>query len=284
MEHHPYFDLLMHSNLELEELLHASILERITLHEWPLSCVQRITLSGNKTWIYKSQSSPTVEPEFYARTQSPLLIQTRPLFRDTRYACLLLEDLHAPRLDEVIRQESEALAYGYQLLAGIAEIKGSPPVFLDVSSWERWQAVMEGMVEDLNGLVRSGKFEQVNHESLRIILQAAGAPALRAVFDSLPGQASKLVHHDLCAENVFLCDDGPRIIDWQRPIFGPPEIDLVLLMASLGFDPRNHVKPGIVWITDLLRIHWLTECTMCWFPAGVKTYDSTIFHIAQQCI
>jgi hypothetical protein len=281
LEHHAYFDLSIHTNQELEILLGSPILERITLHEWPLSCVQRLVLPNGQSWIYKTESGPTVEPEFYARAQSPLLVSARVLFRDSRYACLLLEDIHAPLLEAVVLQEDQAVQTGRRLLAEIAQITGRPPVFLDIATWDHWQALMDGMIQDLDGLVDAGKFEIVNRPHLRAIARACGSPAVKGVFDPTGPYQPGLVHHDLSAENIFLSAGQFRVIDWQRPIFGPPEIDLVLLLASLGFDPRPYVAPGITTITDLLRIHWLTECTRCWFPEGYQTYDRTIARIAQ---
>ena len=287
METHPYFDLKLHSSQELESLLGEPVLERVTLHEWPLSCVQRLLLPGGKSWIYKSQSSPSVEPEFYTRARSPLLVNARTIFRDERYACLLLEDL-APAgkpgenmlLGEMIQVEEEAVRIGRRLLAEIAAIEGRPPVYLDVSDWERWQAVMEAMIQDLDGLVAAGKYGITRREAVRAAARAAQAPEVQAVWAM--GMGAGLVHHDLCAENVFAVRDGYRVLDWQRPILGPAEIDLVLFLTSLGFDPRGHVPPGITTITTLLHIHWLTECTRCWFPDGRETYDRSIAHLAMQ--
>ena len=48
---HPYFDLRLHDDQELESHLSTKIVERITLHEWPLSCVQRLTLEGDHFYV-----------------------------------------------------------------------------------------------------------------------------------------------------------------------------------------------------------------------------------------
>ena len=47
--------ILLHSDQELASLLGAGILCRNTIHEWPLSCVQKVTLDNGKQLIYKSQ-------------------------------------------------------------------------------------------------------------------------------------------------------------------------------------------------------------------------------------
>jgi len=86
-----------------------------------------------------------------------------------------------------------------------------------------------------------------------------------------------LVHADLSADNCFYCPDGSfRLIDWQRPIFGPPTLDLVQLLESCGLDPRPHVKQDVIRLKRLLSVHWLAQCAYRWFPQGVRTYDRQI--------
>lgn len=282
MEKHPYFDLLLHTAQELESILDERVVGRTTIHEWPLSCVERITLESGKTWIYKSETEPTVEPEFYSAAQSPILVQTKTLFRDFRSANLILEDIDGNQLTEKNLNIDTAYDIGWRILKDIARIQGNPPVYLDISSWDLWQSIVEGMVEDLAELVRSGRFNQVNHKTIRDIYHVAIDVEVKEVFNALLSHGPTLVHHDLSADNVFERENGYIIIDWQRPIRGPAQIDLVLLLSSLGFDPRRLLPGGIIKITDLLRIHWFTECSVCWFPPGISTYDQTIFHIARQ--
>ena len=124
MEHHQYFDLQLHNNSELEMLLGRCISKRKTLHEWPLSYVQRLEFSDGSTMIYKSSSGPTVEPEFYVRVRFPLLVGAQTLYRDERYACMLLEDVKAPLLEQKELTEEEALRIGSDLLAGISQVEG----------------------------------------------------------------------------------------------------------------------------------------------------------------
>jgi hypothetical protein len=76
---HPVFAAIpLHSDEELRDLLGAEVVERVEVHAWPLSCVQRLQLADGRRLAYKSQLPPTVEPDFYAAAASPLL----PGFRD----------------------------------------------------------------------------------------------------------------------------------------------------------------------------------------------------------
>lgn len=45
MHRHPHFNLWLHHSDELAVHIGAAIREQVTLHEWPLSCVQRIQLA-----------------------------------------------------------------------------------------------------------------------------------------------------------------------------------------------------------------------------------------------
>lgn len=281
MKKHPYFDLLLHTDQELETILDGRVIERTTLHEWPLSCVERLRLENGSSWIYKSETEPTVEPEFYTLAQSPILVKTRTLYRDNKLANLILEDIDGIRLTEKSLDFDTAYEIGRKILLDIADIDGDPPVYLDISDWSLWQTIVEGMVEDLTELVRSERFKQVNHQTIRDIYHIAMDTEVKDIFNSLSLNKPSLVHHDLSAENVFACNNGYKVIDWQRPIRGPSGIDLVLFLSSLGFDPRETLPSGIIKVAELLKIHWFTECSVCWFPPGINTYDHTIAHIAK---
>lgn len=135
---------------------------------------------------------------------------------------------------------------------------------------------MAGMVQDLHGLAASGRYRRVGGREIAAIARCAESRQVRQAYDGPVG----LVQHDLCAENVFSSPGGLKVIDWQRPILGPIATDVVLFLNSLGFDPRPHVLTGVGWMSSLLLIHWLTECSLAWFPPGVDTYDQMTADIA----
>lgn len=294
---HQYFDIFLHTDEELSQILGEGITGRETLHEWPLSCVQRVSLATGQTCIYKAETGPTVEAEFYAAAQSSLLPVARTVYRDDRYACLVIEDIRGPSLQDVALDEPAALASGYAILSEIAAIQGNPPVYLDVSSWERWQALMSGMLDDLSGLVADHRFQVTRLDSLDALAGAAQSAQVRDAY-AIAAEEGRLglVHQDLSAENVILRRFGKqsasqadqniprtefRVVDWQRPQRGLVEIDLAHLLSSLGFDPRPHLHPGIPIAADLLRAHWLCECALTWFLPGIQTYDQMIAAIAR---
>ncbi len=75
MFHHPYFDLQIHDDAELAAIVGSKLVERITLHEWPLL---RPTHPHRRRHPHlRVQAPPTVEPLFYAQARSPLLVQAQ---------------------------------------------------------------------------------------------------------------------------------------------------------------------------------------------------------------
>jgi len=127
MHRHPHFNLPLHDDEELASLLQIGIVERVTLHEWPLSCVQRLTLADGRRLVYKAQFGPTVESGFYANARSALLPAARTVYESNGHVCMLIEFVDALRLEDMHLPEQEAARIGRHLLAQIAEIEGELP-------------------------------------------------------------------------------------------------------------------------------------------------------------
>jgi hypothetical protein len=240
---HQHFDLWLEDDDELAELLGSRIAERTPLHEWPLSCVQRLRLADGRSLVYKVQGEPTVEPDFYARARSPLLVAAQRIERGAGPAALLLEDVAAPALSDRRLAEAEAARAVGEVLSAIAAVEGDPPVYADVRGEVRWAAFAARMLNNLR---------VIGHSALDAVARAAeSAEVLAAVADE-PG----LVHTDLKAAHVFVLPDGYRVLDWQRPIRGPVALDRATLLSWLGVDPRGRVAPGVLALRNLLLIAW----------------------------
>jgi thiamine kinase-like enzyme len=93
------------------------------------------------------------------------------------------------------------------------------------------------------------------------------------------GKDVGFVHNDLSGDNIFVIPNGFRLIDWQRPIIGPKELDFAALLESVHREARRFVDQSIVWLMYLLRIEWCTECAVRWFPEGQDFYDSAIHRL-----
>ena len=280
MHRHPFFDLVLHDDSELSALLGSRIVARRTLHEWPLSCVQRVTATGDARiiFIYKAQAAPTIEPEFYAAARSPLLPEARTLYRTEQHACMLIEFIDAPRLADLRLPASEVVRIGRAVIEEMTRIEGQLPTALDVGSPEAWSVVAKSMLSALRGLVGAGRFTAVDAGALRAIERAAAA---ESVLDAVSAPAG-LIHSDLGGENVFVLEERYRVIDWQYPKRGPADLDLAILLESIGLDPRDYVDTGFVRLMVLLRIVWLTACATRWFTSGVESYDRQIAQLSAQ--
>lgn len=280
MYHHPYFDLWMHDDEELVPLVQAGVVadvvERVTLHEWPLSCVQRLTLADGRRVIYKAQFGPTVEPEFYARARSEILPWAKTIYEANGHVCMLIEFVEGPLAEDLGLDEEEAVRVSREVVAQIAAIEGDLPYYLDIGDEEKWQALVYEMLRDIGRLVESNAFEVVDEATIQCLGERAFSEPVLEVFRTSPGY----VHGDLGGDNLFLLPDGCRVIDWQRPILGPTDLDVATLLRSLDVDPLPHVGEGIVRLLDLLTVRWFTEAATRWFPAGIADYDKQIAGLA----
>jgi len=272
MHRHPSFDLWLHDDEELEPLTGEPVAKRATIHEWPLSCVQRVTCPSGATHIYKAQAGPTVEPDFYRCARSPLLLPVQFLPSDHGPAGLLMPDVQTPRLEDLELDEPDALAAVEAVLAGVAAIEGELPALRDIRTPALWLAYGEAAVADLRSLIDADTFRQTTGPMVDQVEACVHSPAVLAALDGPAGY----VHQDLWAENVLVVDGGYRIIDWQRPVWGPIALDRFTLVDSLGLDPAAHVSLGARQMHTLLLIGWLAEAACRLFPIGAPLYDPAI--------
>lgn len=272
MERHSYFDLWLHDDAELTSFIGSRVIQRDTLHQWPLSCVQRIRLASGANAIYKVQAPPTVEPAFYQRARSPLLVKTKLLPHDHGPDALLMEDVQATSLTHLPMDEKRRLDVVDDILAQIAQIAGELPALNDIRTPERWLEHGKAICADLQALVSEGRFQRVTPAMIERFVTLVHSPSVMNVIHGSIG----FVHMDLQAENVLVLDHSYRVLDWQRPIWGPVALDRVTLMESVGLDPLNHGMAGALQLRTLLLIGWLAQAARHWFPPGTPTYDTEI--------
>ncbi|MBN1810997.1 MAG: phosphotransferase [Anaerolineae bacterium] len=277
MHRHPYFDLWLHDDDELAAFVESDVSERVTLHEWPLSCVQRLALADGRRLIYKTQFGPTVESEFYARARSEILPWAKTIYEADGHVCMLVEFVAGPRAEELGLGEEQAIRISREVVAQIAAIEGDLPHYLDIGDGEKWRALVYAMLRDLEGLIERNAFEVVDEAMMHHLEERAFSKPVLEVFRTSPGY----VHHDLGGDNLLVLPDGYRVIDWQRPILGPTDLDVATLLRSLGVDPLPHVGEGIVRMLDLLTVHWFAQAATRWFPAGIADYDVQIAELTR---
>lgn len=280
MQPHPYFDLRLHDDQELSAIVGCAITARVTLHEWPLSCVQRLHLADGRTMIYKSQYGPTVEAAFYRHAISSLLISAQTLYAEDGHVALLFEEITAPRLCDLTYSTAQLVAIGQQLTHQISQVAVNFPVYLDLSTILKWQQIMAATQVHLAQLVADGRFVQTTADHLHAL---ATQTQNAAVLAALAGPSS-LVHGDLTGDNVFVLGERWRVIDWQRPLIGPSGLDLATLLHAAGVDPRPYVAVEILQLRALLQVQWLTACAVQWFPPGCAVYDRMIAELVRKSL
>ncbi len=268
---------MLHDDGELAEALGSPLTERATIHEWPLSCVQRVRTAGGGKFIYKVQAPPTLEAGFYARARSPLLVPARLLEGEGETSALILVEVEAPRLADFRPGEAEAAAIAGDLVRQIAEIEGRPPILFDIASEDGWLQHIGAALDDIRVLIAEGGFSRVDSALADRLEEWSEAPS---VLDAIRLPAG-FVHADLKADNVLVAAQGDyRILDWQRPIRGPVALDTATLLISLGFDPLRLVPAGIVQLYHFLHIAWFAQAARRWYPQGKPWFDGFIQRIA----
>jgi len=278
MQQHPYFDLWLHDDDELAALLGSPITQRVTIHEWPLSCVQRLQCADGQSYIYKVQAPPSIEPTFYQHARSPLLVTARVLHSDHALAALLLEDVLGSRISDLSLDEPSRLKMVDDIITQIARIAGDLPTLSDIRTPAQWLAHGQAITDDLRFLTAGGSFQQVNATTIdRVSAHIQSSVVLTAI-----NGPTGYVHTDLRDENVLVLPDGYRVLDWQRPIRGPVALDRATMLESIGVDPARHVSVGVLQLRTLLLIGWFAQTARHWFPEGAPWYDSEIVKLAEQ--
>jgi hypothetical protein len=297
LAHAVFANLLMHSDDELSEALGSGIVERKTIHEWPLSWVQRVALDDGRTLIYKSQRPPTVEAQFYERAASRLLPGHRVLGTLGDCDIMTIDWIDAPLLSTIARRDTDMVEHGRRVIAEIGEIRSRMngarqgdgnrkregdldrdrgpdrqqpmPLYLDIGSIDAWSANARIALEKLRALVSNRRFTSIDLDAVdRVKAWATTADVFAAVT-----AGPRLTHGDLKGDQVFVTPDGYRVIDWQRPIIGPPETDLVSLLVEQRMQPRRFIDATIVRIFWFLRLCWAVEAQVDLFP----DFDGPLF-------
>jgi hypothetical protein len=273
MHRHEFSDLWVHDDHELAAVLESPITGRETLHQWPLSSVDRVATADGRTWIYKTQYGPTIEAEFYAQAKSDLLVPARIVRQDGGHVMMLFEFVDAPLIEDLKLSEDEILRIGREVVAQVDQIEGDLPHWLDISSKMQWRFLVARTCDTLQALVENGKFTLFDTQHVNHLREVGLADDVCAVVSS----GAVYVHGDLTGDNLFVLPDGGyRLVDWSRPILGPAGLDLATLLESMGIDPLRYVDKAIIVVMLMLRIHWLAQCAVKWIPGGGGTYDQQI--------
>lgn len=263
MVRHPLFKrIVMHSDTELAGALGADIAERRTIHQWPLSCVQKLRLDDGRKLAYKSQLPPTVEPAFYANVASDLLTGHRWLTKIGDCEIMTFDWVDVPLLGSLAFTEAELLHHGSRVISQIGEIQSEAPFYLDISDAQKWLGNAGETIAKCRELIKTRRFPSTTLEALEDVQKWSESSAVvKAATDH-----ARVIHGDLTASHVFVAADGYRVIDWQRPMLGPPEVDLVSLLIGEAVDPGRYVNPLLIGVYWFLFLHWAVQAQFHLFP------------------
>jgi len=253
----PHFpELRAHDDASLARRLGADVVNRSTIHEWPLSWVQRLSLTDGRVLAYKSQLPPTVEAAFYREATSALLTSFREL--DVLGSCstMFIDWIDAPSLESLGLGEIEFVEHAERIVSQIGSISGSLPVYYDIGSPLAWRRNVGQTLGKLGELVDNGSFPSVapvQVDALRTWSESE--PVIAAVSSD-----TRPIHADLRADQAFVLPDGYRVVDWQRPILAPAGVDLVMLLDQQGVDPRPYASAEVIGLRWFVILRWAVEC------------------------
>jgi thiamine kinase-like enzyme len=279
IEKHPYFDLWLHTTDELERILRIRIATRETIHDWPLSTVQRITTKDGHAIVYKVQHLAMVEPRFYRSATSKLLPKSEDLGEINGCEAMIFEFIDGERLAERNVDEEDLIRIGRELQTEIQNIRGDLPVYRDIGSTQKWIDFAESVLLRLAGLVGRRIFQNVSTSLVQELREWAYQSAIMDIVN----KESCLTHGDLNGENIFILPDGYKLIDWQRPCRAPCDVDMVGLLLDKGFNPSLHVKREVIQIFHFLRIDWFTQCKASLFPEGLS-YENSVMAASESLL
>lgn len=261
---HPHFDLMLPADQMLERLVGCAIKERRACHEWPLSCVERVEFEGGLCRYCKSMRLPTMEVEAYCALQSPVLVPHRVVLNDGNHSILLLDSYPGTRLTREVVESVGINEFFSRLREALGTITGPRPVFLDLSTVDKVRGHMSVMLERLYRLFGAESNWTIPKELLRI---ASVVATTRAVEESFVDDAV-YSNGDLSADNILMCGDDIRIIDWQFPRIASYQVEMVNLCTSLSIDPRTTLSKAAIAAGLLCKIRWFAECTDLWIYNG----------------
>lgn len=253
---HEKYNLWMHEDFELSELLGSSITRRETLHEWPNSCVQKLTLENNDMLIYKYQSGGITESLFYEQVHSQIIPKARTLWRDNWFSCLAIEYIESPAMGLTDKTDGELIKISFDLVESIQQIQEKPPIILDLGSYKKWTRTVLETIKTLKQLIQDNRNYGSKIKDINLLEKQIVTKKLKSLYKGKIG----LIHGDLNGGNIFPYDNGYKIIDWQSCKIAPLELDRASFFSRQGKDPAKLINPEIAYMLYFVNIWWLVQC------------------------
>ena len=267
------------SDAAIAGALGTQVAERVEVHRWPLSCVQRLLLEDGTSLAYKAQLQPSVETRFYAVARSPLLLPARVL-AEGPCSHLVLPWVSRPSLAEQELPAAELAATVAVLGREIAAIQGDLPTYLDLGSASGIQAIAEQVLAMASVLVGDGRLPSLTTHDLAFVSDWVGRPSVVHALTT----DRVYTNGDLTANQVFVPEAGTQhytVVDWQRPVWATAGVDVVSALMDAGHDPADHVDWPPIGAYWLQLLHWAVTAQHDFFPEqGWPVFD----HWATQAV
>jgi len=268
--------IISHDDDELSEILGMSVVSRDLLQAWPLSFVERVTLSDNTSRIYKSFYNLPTETEFYRQARSRHIPEVFYNQSDGCQHWLILEDIKGQRPpDDLDREKTLHLARcARKIVNGIGSMKS----YRFNLSEDGYADFVNSTIELLERLRREGNLKQFDEAAAD---RVKGFLSHHKVLDVVRGRCA-LLHGDFSSRNVLIRpDDEIVLIDWQNILFGPEDIDIYNFMACQKFNPMPIAGIGPEILRLALAVRWLADCIDRWLP-WPDFYDAKIVELEEQ--
>jgi hypothetical protein len=261
---HPHFDLMLPSDDSLSSHVGAAVVQREVCHEWPLSCVERVTFAGNIEKYCKTIRPPSLEIEAYMALESPLLVPFSVVAQSESSSTLLLDSFHGKPLSRKLL-ETEGIPSVINLLREqLSSISGNGPVFIDLSTVDNVREHFAVMVERLDRLFGGVRRPGIEPNLLAIARDSCMSDAVQRAF------VEDVVYSngDLSSDNILVLDGEMRILDWQFPRRTSLRVESVNLLSTAEIDPRGFFPDPVVAASLLCTVRWFAECADVWFVVG----------------
>ncbi len=257
----------------------SKIATRETIHDWPLLTVQKITTVDGTSLVYKVQHLPTVESQFYRSATSRLLPKYEYLGKVNDCEAMTFEFIQGKRLSECDVDEPNLIRMGRELQSEIRNIQGDLPVLVDIGDAQKWNSFAKSVLERLTGLIEQRLFPNMDISLVGELTEWANGSAIADIVNN----ESCFMHGDPNGDNIFVLPDGYKLIDWQRTLYAPRDVDMVGLLLERGFNPYPHVKREVVQIFCFLRIDWFTLCMATLIP-GWTLYERYVIDASESLL
>ena len=136
----------LHSTDSIQEAIGRGVISRTTIHQWQLSVVQKLVFDDQSIYAYKANLPPSVENEFYRRSNTDLLPEHIQLPQVASTQGLLLKWIHFPAISDLTLEQIDLCSLCELVVDRLGSISGSLPFHTDISSRVRWEDYISRML------------------------------------------------------------------------------------------------------------------------------------------